>query len=200
MLSDVSHGSCVTSVLVFTMPHPHICHRKPGSGPNPCLSSCLASERLLLELWYQGPALGKKCSLSPSSLISCDFSNFSSPLLPSPHVSPLWLVKMPFALWGPLESWSENLVTVRSDSEPGWHSLVSQQMQGARLPISSTFTHLCKIKYMIRFNKIIQELCMIYWRPQPIYLKLTVRMDRLLCSNHWTETGMYTKQVSLIKA
>ena len=141
MLSDVSHGSCVTSVLVFTMPHPRICHRKPGSGPNPCLSSCLASERLLLELWYQGPALGKKCSLSPSSLISCDLSNFYSPLLPSPHVSPLWLVKMPFALWGPLESWSENLVTVRSDSEPGWHSSVSQQMQGARLPISSTFTH-----------------------------------------------------------
>ena len=64
-----------------------------------------------------------------------------APLLPSPHVSPLWLVKMPFALWGPLESWSENLVTVRSDSEPGWHSSVSQQMQGARLPISSTFTH-----------------------------------------------------------
>ena len=96
-------------------PHPRICHRKPESGPNPCLSSCLTSERLLLELWYQGPASGKKCSLSPSSLISCDLSNFYFPLLPSPHVSPLWLVKMPFALWGPLESWSENLVTVRSD-------------------------------------------------------------------------------------
>ena len=79
---------------------------KPGSGPSPCLSSCLTSECLLLD---QGPALGKKCSLSPSFLISCDLSNFYFPLLPSPHVSPLWLVKMPFTPWGPLKSWSENL-------------------------------------------------------------------------------------------
>ena len=46
---------------------------------------------------------------------------------------------------------------------------------------SPTFTHFSKIKYIIRFNKIIQKPCMIYCRPQPIYLKLTVHGDRLLC-------------------